>query len=43
VLDQRQYMKGPYKEIETDGEHWLMTTHADQINSQVLEHIGSID
>ena len=43
VLDQRQYMKGPYKVIETNAEHWLMTTHADQINSQVLEHIGRID
>ncbi|MFT6092915.1 MAG: pimeloyl-ACP methyl ester carboxylesterase [Pseudohongiellaceae bacterium] len=43
VLDQRQYMKGPYKVIETDGEHWLMSSHADQIIAQVLEHIGGID
>lgn len=43
VLDQAQYMKGPYKVVETEGEHWLMTTHADQIIPQVLEHIGGID
>lgn len=43
VLDQAQYMKGPYKVVETDGEHWLMTTHADQIIPQVLEHIGGLD
>lgn len=43
VLDQARYMKGPYKVIETEGEHWLMTTHADQIISEVLEHIGGID
>lgn len=43
VLDQAQYMKGLYKVVETDGEHWLMTTHADQIIPQVLEHIGGID
>ena len=43
VLDQAQYMKGPYKIVETDGEHWLMTTHADAIIPQVLGHVGSIE
>lgn len=42
VLDQAQYMKGPYKLIETDGEHWLMTSHADLIIPEVLGHIGGI-
>lgn len=41
VAGQSQYMLGPYKEIELEGDHWLLSSHAADIVPEVLEHIGS--
>jgi pimeloyl-ACP methyl ester carboxylesterase len=41
VEAQRQYMRGDYRVIELDGEHWLMTSHASQIVPEILEHFRS--
>lgn len=41
VESQRQYMQGYYRVIELDGEHWLMTSHAQEIVPEVLKHLHS--
>ena len=41
VDNQRQYMKGFYRVIELDGEHWLMTSHGEEIVPEVLKHLQS--
>lgn len=43
VVSQTQYMSGPYKEIELDGEHWLMSSHAKEIVPEVLKHLDSVN
>jgi pimeloyl-ACP methyl ester carboxylesterase len=39
VEDQKQYMQGYYRVIELDGEHWLMTSHAEKIIPEILKHL----
>ncbi len=41
VEGQTQYMKGPYRVIELDAEHWLMSTSSDEIIPEVLKHLNS--
>jgi pimeloyl-ACP methyl ester carboxylesterase len=41
VEGQKQYMKGFYREIELDAEHWLMSTHSNEIVPEVLKHLNS--
>lgn len=41
INGQAQYMIGPYKEIELDGDHWLLSSHASSITPEVLAHIGN--
>lgn len=41
IQSQKRYMTGPYREIELDADHWLMSTHADEITSAVLEHLNA--
>jgi len=38
---QRQYLKGPFTEIELDAGHWLMESHPSEISDAVLEHIST--
>lgn len=38
---QEKYMKGPYRLLELDGDHWLVTGHSAEIIQAVLEHLGS--
>jgi pimeloyl-ACP methyl ester carboxylesterase len=39
VEGQEKYMKGSYQEIELDGDHWLVTSHGDQIIPALLSHL----
>ncbi len=41
VAGQVRFMKGPYEEVELDGDHWLVTSHADVIVPKLLAHLGS--
>ena len=41
IQDQKKYMTGVYREIELDADHWLMSTHADEVTRAVLEHLNS--
>jgi pimeloyl-ACP methyl ester carboxylesterase len=43
VENQQQYVQGYYRVIELDGEHWLMTSHADEIVPEVLKHLQSVN
>jgi pimeloyl-ACP methyl ester carboxylesterase len=36
---QRQYLKGPFEEIELDAGHWLMESHPSEVSEAVLKHI----
>lgn len=42
VEGQRAFVKGPYKEIELDGDHWLVTSHGELIADALLEHLASV-
>jgi pimeloyl-ACP methyl ester carboxylesterase len=39
VDSQARYMKGPYRRLDLDGEHWLVTSHSKEIVQAVLEHL----
>lgn len=41
VEGQAKYIKGPYRELELDGGHWLMAQHAEAIIPAVLEQLAS--
>jgi len=41
IQSQKKYMTGVYREIELDADHWLMSSHADEITRAVLEHLNS--
>ena len=41
VDGQEIYMKGPYRRLDLDGEHWLVTNHAAEITQALLQHLGS--
>jgi pimeloyl-ACP methyl ester carboxylesterase len=36
---QETYMKGPYRLLELDADHWLVTSHSTEIIQAVLEHL----
>jgi len=36
---QENYMKGPYRVLELDGDHWLVTSHSAEIIQAVLAHL----
>jgi pimeloyl-ACP methyl ester carboxylesterase len=36
---QRQYLKGPFEEMELDAGHWLMESHPAEISNAILSHI----
>ena len=36
---QRQYMKGPFEEVELEAGHWLMETHHEVVVDNILRHI----
>jgi len=38
---QRQYLKGPFEEIELDAGHWLMESHPVEVSDAILKHIGT--
>lgn len=40
VEAQRPYMQGPFKEVEIDTGHWLMSTATDQVVEEILEHLN---
>lgn len=41
VEAQAKYMKGPYREMELDGGHWLLEEHADTMTTAIVEHLKS--
>ena len=41
VEGQEKYLTGPYRMLELDGEHWLLTSHSAEISQAVLEHLAS--
>ena len=41
IESQKKYMTGFYHEIELDADHWLMSTHADEVTTAVLEHLNA--
>lgn len=41
VDQQRQYLKGSFREIELDAGHWLMESHVPEVSNAVLQHINS--
>ena len=41
VDGQEKYLKGYYRRIELDAQHWLVTSHSDEIVQAVLEHLRS--
>ena len=36
---QQQYMTGPYREVELDAGHWLMTDQPDVVVGEIIKHI----
>jgi pimeloyl-ACP methyl ester carboxylesterase len=40
VALQRQYLTGPFEEVELDAGHWLMETDHEVVVEKILEHIG---
>ena len=42
VEAQRQYMKGPFTEIELDTGHWIMETAPEPTVAAILRHLDSI-
>ena len=42
VEGQVKYIEGPYREIELDGGHWLLTSHSTRILPALLAHLGAI-
>jgi pimeloyl-ACP methyl ester carboxylesterase len=41
VDGQEKYMRGPYRRLDLDGEHWLVTNHSAEITQALLQHLGS--
>jgi pimeloyl-ACP methyl ester carboxylesterase len=41
VDGQEKYIKGSYHRLELETDHWLVTSHGDEIAQAVLEHLGS--
>lgn len=41
VDGQEKYIKGPYRRLDLDADHWLVTSHAEEIAQAVLTHLGS--
>jgi len=41
VEGQEKYMKGPYRKLELNGDHWLMANNAAEIIPAVLEHLSA--
>jgi len=40
VEGQRRYVKGSYEEVELDGDHWLLTSHAGVIVPKIIAHLA---
>ncbi len=43
VEGQQKYIKGPYRELELDGGHWLLMQHPDAIIAAVLQQLASYE
>lgn len=43
VRRQRDFITGPYREVELDAEHWLLEPHAERIVDEVLAHWRAAD
>jgi pimeloyl-ACP methyl ester carboxylesterase len=41
VEGQAKYIKGRYREIELNGGHWLITSHAAEIIPALVQHLGA--
>ena len=41
VANQARYMKGPYRLIELDASHWLVTDAADTVLAELLDHLAA--
>ena len=41
VDGQERYIRGPYRRLDLDGEHWLVTNHSPEITQALLQHLES--